>query len=114
MAGNVETPSNAGTPKPNNGMTPDQMAAEISALRAQIAIISSKASAKAVKPASPLYDGSKGTLRGFLTQLHAYHLFYAYKLPTDSDKVLYTSNCLKGDALAWFEPTLRDYLENNG
>ena len=76
--------------------------------------MNSKASAKAVKPISPIYNRSEGTLCGFLTQLCAYHYFYAHKLPAESDRVLHSSNCLKKDALDWFKPTLCNYLENIG
>lgn len=58
------------------------------------------------------FDGSKGKLRGFLTQMKAYHLYYHLDLPGESDKVLCAASFLAGDALAWFEPTMRDYLEN--
>ena len=73
-----------------------------------------KASAKAVKPISPMYDGSEGILCRFLTQLCAYYHFYAHKLPAELDRVLYSSNCLKKDALDWFKSMLYDYLENIG
>ena len=116
MAGNDSTPSNAGTSKPNSNtaMTSEQITAELNALHQQIIAMNTKASAKAVKPTAPSYDGSKGTLCGFLTQLCAYHLFYAHDLPGEMDKVLHTSNCLKDNALTWFEPTLCNYLENTG
>ena len=97
----------------NNNMMPEQMATKLITLHLQIAALTTKAAAKAVKPTPPLYDGSKGTLCRFMTQLYTYHLFYAYKLPTDLDKVLHAASCLKGDALDWFEPTLRNYLEHN-
>ena len=78
----------------------------MSALCLQLAVMTTKAAAKAVKPDTPLYDGSKGTLRGFLIQLCAFHIFYAHELPTKLDKVLHASRCLKGNALSWFEPML--------
>ena len=74
--------------------------------------MSAKASAKAVKPKPPTYDGTKGTLRGFLTKLCSYHLFYAYELPAELDRVLNTSNCLIDNAIDWFKPMLCDYLDN--
>ena len=112
MAGNDNTSSNVGTSRSNNELSPEQI--ELIALRAQIAAMTAKASAKAVKPKPPTYDGTKGTLRGFLTKLRSYHLFYAHKLPAESDKVLNASNCLADNAMDWFEPTLRDYLDNIG
>ena len=113
MAGNDNTSSNAGTSKSNNNnneLTPEQT--ELVALRAQIAAMSAKASAKAVKPKPPTYDGTKGTLRGFLTKLRSYHLFYAHELPAESDRVLNASNCLTDNAMDWFKPMLCDYLDN--
>ena len=76
--------------------------------------MTAKASAKAVKPKPPTYDGTKGTLRGFLTKLRSYHLFYAYKLPAELDRVLNTSNCLIDNAMDWFKPMLCNYLDNIG
>ena len=102
MAGNNNTSSNAGTSKSNNNnneLTPEQT--ELIALRAQIAAMSAKASAKAVKPKPPTYDGTKGTLRGFLTKLRSYHLFYAHELPAKLDRILNTSNCLTDNAMDW-------------
>ena len=97
----------------NNNMTLEQMATELNNLRPQITALTTKAAANAVKPAQPTYNGSKGTLHGFMTQLHAYHLFYAHELPTDLDKILYAASYLKGDTLDWFKPTLHNYLEHN-
>jgi hypothetical protein len=59
------------------------------------------------------YDGSPGTLQGFITQLTAYHRYNIRDFPDSERKILHAANLLKGDALSWFEPTLRDYLENN-
>ena len=113
MAGNDNTSSNAGTSKSNNNnneLTLKQT--ELVALYAQIAAMSAKASAKAVKPKPPIYDGTKGILRGFLTKLRSYHLFYAYELPAELDRVLNASNCLTDNAMDWFKPMLCDYLDN--
>ena len=102
MAGNDNTSSNASTSRPpnnnnDNNMTKEQLLNEVTALRSEIAIMTTKAAAKAVKPDTPSYDGSKGTLRGFLIQLRAFHLFYAHELPSELDKVLHASRCLKGN-----------------
>ncbi len=58
------------------------------------------------------FDGTAGTLRGFLTQAKAYLAFYAANLPADADKVLCTAAFLRGNALAWFEPMQRDYVDH--
>ena len=66
-----------------------------------------------IKPQNPTpFNGTVGTLQGFLTQLKAYHRFYPERLKNDHDKVLHAGTCLEGTALAWFEPILRDYLNN--
>ncbi|KAF2834531.1 hypothetical protein M501DRAFT_1000158 [Patellaria atrata CBS 101060] len=63
-----------------------------------------------VKEPAP-YDGKRDELRGFLTQVRIYHKRIG--LTDDSERVLDASAYLKGDALEWFEPIARDYLENS-
>ena len=46
----------------------------------------------------------------FLTQAKAYLKYYSASFPNESDKVMCIAGYLKGDALSWFEPTMRDYL----
>lgn len=58
------------------------------------------------------FDGKKDALRGFLTQMRAYMRHNDHLFNGDHEKVLFAANRLEGNALAWFEPTLRDYLEN--
>lgn len=58
------------------------------------------------------FNGERGKLRGFLTQLRSYLLYCAAELPNDYDKVLCASSLLTGTVLAWFEPIMRDYLLN--
>jgi len=58
------------------------------------------------------FDGTKGTLQGFLTKLQAYQLVNRQDLPTEDARVLHASHYLEKDALMWFEPILRNYLEN--
>lgn len=59
------------------------------------------------------YDGTKDTLRGFLTQLRAYMRHYEGEFIYDHQKVMFAANQLTGSAISWFEPILRDYLEND-
>ncbi|KAF2835572.1 hypothetical protein M501DRAFT_441547 [Patellaria atrata CBS 101060] len=68
-----------------------------------------KRTAKVKEPAP--YDGKRDELRGFLTQVRIYHKRIG--LTDDSERVLDASAYLKGDALEWFEPIARDYLENS-
>ncbi|KAK8085937.1 general substrate transporter [Apiospora phragmitis] len=42
----------------------------------------------------------------------AYLRFYAKDFNSEADRILYAAGDLKRDALAWFEPIIRDYLDN--
>lgn len=68
---------------------------------------------EAMKVAPPdKYDGNPATLKAFMTQLRLYQRSYAKSLPLTSDRVSNAAMYLKGEALMWFEPYLREYLEN--
>lgn len=58
------------------------------------------------------FTGKYGELQGFITQLKIYHRRYEHDFIEEADKVMHAGNLLAGDALAWFEPIMRDYLEN--
>ncbi|CAJ2503381.1 Uu.00g107750.m01.CDS01 [Anthostomella pinea] len=58
-------------------------------------------------------NGKDGNVQGFLTQAKAYLRFYARQINTEPDKVLCVAGFLKGEALEWFEPTMRNYLDKN-
>lgn len=60
------------------------------------------------------FSGERGKLRGFLTQMRAYILYCSNELPNESDKVLCAASLLSGQALAWFEPMMRDFLTYTG
>jgi hypothetical protein len=62
-------------------------------------------------PAPQFYEGKPGTLRTYLTQARLYVKFQSTALPYVSDQVTAVAAYLKGDAAAWFEPTMREYLE---
>lgn len=69
-------------------------------------------------PAPPIakpdkFDGTQNKLRGFLTQMKAYLRQQGLHLRPESEQVLTAAGYLSGNALAWFEPTLRDFLETN-
>lgn len=69
---------------------------------------------KAVRPKLPkpdTFDGAKGDIRTFLTQAKAYLKVYD-SIDKESDKILCIGNLLTGKAMEWWEPTLRDYLDN--
>jgi hypothetical protein len=65
-----------------------------------------------IPPPAP-FDGTTGTLRGFLTQARVYIKYQADALPYISDQILAIASHLRGDAQAWFEPTMRDWLETS-
>ena len=110
MAGNDSTPTaSSSQTMPTN----DSNNATMQLLLARIEQLESQQMIKAVKPKAPgPYDGTKGTLQGFLTKLRAYHLFHQGSFSTDTAKVIHAATCLSGNALAWFEPIWRDYLEH--
>lgn len=59
------------------------------------------------------FDGTKGTLQGFLTMARYYLQHYKDEFHTEADKILFMAGRLEGNALTWFEPTMRDYLEHD-
>jgi hypothetical protein len=66
-----------------------------------------------VKIALPkAFGGKKEELRGFATSIRAYFLYYPNQFDTEDSQVMFASSRLEGDALAWFEPILRDKIEN--
>ncbi|KAK2734838.1 hypothetical protein CKAH01_18966 [Colletotrichum kahawae] len=67
---------------------------------------------RAKYPEPEPFDGTAGLLQGFLTRTRAYLRYYDNSFPTEADKVHYAASFLRKDALAWFEPTMRDHLEN--
>ncbi|KAF5233020.1 hypothetical protein FANTH_12731 [Fusarium anthophilum] len=48
----------------------------------------------------------------FLTRIKGYFYLFPTKLDTATKKVLFTAPLIQGNAKDWFEPILRDYLEN--
>ena len=63
-------------------------------------------------PLPDKYDGGQAELRGFLTKMKAYFYHYWAEVSTDEAKVRIMGQQLTGKALNWFEPMMRDYLEN--
>lgn len=58
------------------------------------------------------FYGDRTKLKYFLTQLGALFALQPKKYPDARTKVLYAALRLKGNAFAWFEPTLTDFLKN--
>jgi hypothetical protein len=108
---NTPRAAQAGT---SNNAIPQALMAELAQLRAQVAQLQAgNQGGSRLKVSAPeAYDGTPVTLQGFLTQLRAYHRYNMYDFPDEERKVLHAAHLLKGSALDWFEPTLRDYSEN--
>lgn len=58
------------------------------------------------------FDGSPGRLQGFITSLKAYFKMFPDTFIFDKDRVMFAAQLLEGRAHTWFEPTLRDYVDN--
>ncbi|KAK7215819.1 hypothetical protein V2G26_002305 [Clonostachys chloroleuca] len=61
-----------------------------------------------------MFDGTQDQLQGFVTQLQVYFNYFPVTLGTDERKVTYAHSRLKGGALNWFEPVMREYLSGRG
>ncbi|TDZ22472.1 Retrotransposon-derived protein PEG10 [Colletotrichum orbiculare MAFF 240422] len=59
------------------------------------------------------FDGTPGYLKGFLTQVRAYHRFHNLSFKDEAEQVIHAASFLKGRALAWFEPHLTDFLTHD-
>jgi hypothetical protein len=79
--------------------------------RPAVAIPPSVKASKVKLEKPELYDGTKGALCGFLTKLRAYFLHCDDDFSYEFTKALSAANCLTGDILEWFEPTLRDHFD---
>ena len=58
------------------------------------------------------FDGSRGKLRTFFSQVELFFGFNAKRFPTDKHKVLFASTYLRGPAFEWFNSFLTDFLNN--
>ncbi|EXM13454.1 hypothetical protein FOTG_17180 [Fusarium oxysporum f. sp. vasinfectum 25433] len=69
---------------------------------------------EALKPPKPEpFRGQAADVIPFLTRMKAHFRLYKNKLNTPTKKLLYTASLIQGDAKDWFEPILRDFLEND-
>jgi hypothetical protein len=59
------------------------------------------------------FDGKRSELRSFLTYAKLYLTFKEHLFLNEAKKVLVVAAFLKGQAFEWFEPRIRDYLEND-
>ncbi len=88
-----------------------QLEGENSVLQALINTLPKGDGRKAKIDAPPKYRGDKEALTRFLTQARAYLRYYPKKFADEEAKVTFVASRLKGKALRWFEPTLKDRLE---
>lgn len=110
MAPQTPTSSSVG----NSGLNSAQLVEQLNYLNQEIARLQAIQKGKSYKMDKPgPYDGTKGTLQGFLTHSRAYFKHNVDQFTKDEEKILFPGTRLEGDAAKWFEPTLRDYLENN-
>ena len=58
------------------------------------------------------FDGSRGKLRAFFSQVELFFGFNVDKFPTNKHKVLFTSTYLRGLAFEWFNSFLTHFLNN--
>jgi hypothetical protein len=63
-------------------------------------------------PRPELYDGAKETLRSFITQADAYLWVNQKVFSFEYERVMCVAGLLKGKAAEWFEPTLKDFVDN--
>ena len=48
----------------------------------------------------------------FLTRLKTYFRFFPRRLASGESRALFAHGCMEGDAATWFEPIIRDFLDN--
>ena len=58
------------------------------------------------------FDGSRGKLRAFFSQVELVFGFNVDRFPTDKHKVLFASTYLGSQAFEWFNSFLTDFLNN--
>ena len=58
------------------------------------------------------FDGGRGKLQAFFSQVELFFEFNAERFPTDKDKVLFASTYLRGPTFKWFNSFLTDFLNN--
>ncbi|KAM3518268.1 hypothetical protein MY4038_010134 [Beauveria bassiana] len=101
----------------NPAQVVQQMHQQIAALTAQVQALQTNPGGGATHaipkfPKPEAFDGTKGNVRTFLTQAKAY-LKVNTAIDREPSKILCIGNLLTGKAMEWWEPTLRDYLDND-
>jgi hypothetical protein len=98
-------PSEVNAPAANAAQLIRELQAQVQALR------QAQAGSATKFPKPEPFDGAKGEVRSFLTQAKAY-LTVTSGIQGPVAKILCIGNLLTGKAFEWWEPTLRDYLDN--
>ncbi|KAL5611280.1 hypothetical protein FOBRF1_007397 [Fusarium oxysporum] len=123
--------SNTGPAPPYTGPPPSaaEMMAELQQLRATVNTLRTRVNERpntaaqggsnerdlgeALKPPKPEpFKGQAADVVPFLTRMKVHFRLYQNKLNSPTKKLLYTASLIQGEAKDWFEPILRDFLEN--
>lgn len=68
---------------------------------------------EALKPPKPEpFKGQAADVVPFLTRMKGYFRLFQNRLDTPTKKVLFTAPLIQGDAKDWWEPIMRDFLDN--
>ena len=59
------------------------------------------------------FNGKREDLEAFLLQVGLYSHFNRDKFEDDEDKIMWTVSYLRGEALKWVQPMVRDYMDKN-
>lgn len=95
-------------------VTLDQVTTVVSQLHERIRELERQAATPVIKLQKPeCFDGTRTKLRTFLTQMDAYLRMERARFPSEEAKVMFVSTFLRGPAMNWFEPIMRDRLGND-
>ena len=114
MAPQQPTDSTASGQTTNPAAIFQQMQHRIQQLEVQLASTTASGEPRLEVAKIPTFDGGDNgtTVQAFITQARA-RLLYNPSINTEEAKVRYVAGYLHGPALNWFEPTMRDHLEND-
>nr|XP_036587337.1 reverse transcriptase domain protein [Colletotrichum truncatum]KAF6798068.1 reverse transcriptase domain protein [Colletotrichum truncatum] len=91
-----------------------ELQGEITTLRAAANIVTTPVHGgrQKLKLSTPVtYDGTPGTLKGFLIQVKNYQNFHHGDFTNETEKVVHAATYLRGKALKWFKPIQEEYLK---
>lgn len=135
MSGTNRTPvTPGGAPAPPAYTTPPsnaEMATEVQQLRALVQTLQRQVQnqpavapaattnndrdpGETIKPPKPEpFDGSPSDVIPFITRMKGYFRFFPRRLASSEARLLFTNNLMIGNAKDWFEPIMRDFLNND-